>query len=382
MAKLWTPPPTFVANKRLRVGQVNTYGRDNLSVLRNPAVCLAEFFGAGTADELKVPAAQWFAIPLNQERRDSAALHNNESNVTRITVPPASAGLWFWSGVASLTSDTTATWPDGLSRHLGIRRNGRNGAGEKAHNGGGDLVGIASRFPSSFGFEGMTVSALARMAPNDFMELVVYTDASVDYHVTNFSGFSPELRGVFLTEFREGYTPVWHGLATESSGGVLTAGYCNDQLRDNAGWLRYRPAALMTHTLAQSIPNNAWTSLSLNTTLGQNGTWDGTANTLTVPSGMGGLYLISLSASIDAVTGGDDRRAGVILNNTNRVLVENFSGFSSSQAAFNCGTTRLVRLAGGDTLKAQAFQNSGSAQNTRLDTDAPMVTLGACWMAP
>jgi hypothetical protein len=273
--------------------------------------------------------------------------------------------MWFISGHAEMWGGGVAS--DGVSRHIGLRLNGDR------------KIAIESKFSDAFSDDALSVAAVYPLGEGDYVELVCFHDSTKEFFAVNNRGLSPELRGQFLTEMLPGSTPAWKGLHTWATGDVLTAAHLNDQLRDNAGFLRYRPAAALAHSDSQNITSGAWQTMNLDTLLAQNGTWNGTANVLTVPTGMGGLYLIGAALAIDGTTGGTVKAVSVLHNNTNIVLTRNFGGFGANQSWAELSAVRLFRLAAGDTLRLRGFQDTGGTI-TAMGEFLPL--LSCCWMAP
>lgn len=370
MAKLWTPPPTFTAGPKLRVGDVNTYARDNLAVLRERPGAIANYTDiTDRPAALDALAVGWVTVPLNSERRDSGGIHNNEQSISRLTAPAESPGLYLVTGHAQLLYDAPGPGV-GAFRTIGIRANGDH------------LLALDNTFRTLTATQGQTVAVLALLSPREYVELVTFHDSNNKVVVCN-SGdpLSPELRMQFLCEVRPSSTaPTWKGLKTWADDEVLTHGDLNDQLRDNPSFLRYRPMAMLAEIATQAITSGSWNTLNLGTTLAQNGIWNGTANQLTVPAGAGGLYLIAGHGDLNGATGGTVRRLGILHSSGNRILVKSFPGFGAEAAYPKWAVARLFRLAAGDTLKLQMFQDSGG--NVPTENGNTLVGLAACWMAP
>ncbi len=131
--------------------------------------------------------------------------------------------------------------------------------------------------------------------------------------------------------------------------------------------------ARVTHNTAQSLANATFTSVQLNTSeRDTDGFYDPAVPTrLTVPSGLGGEYLLSAQVEFAANATGR-RELGIRVNGTTTVVSDIRAGLSV--------ITRLmvhtqVRLNAGSYLEVRAFQDSGGALNINSNTTSPRLAI-------
>ncbi len=140
----------------------------------------------------------------------------------------------------------------------------------------------------------------------------------------------------------------------------------------------------VSHDANQSISDNSLTALSFNTEQYDTNAFHDTATNnsrLTVPTGLGGRYLIVGTVEWAANADANERFAGIRLNASSFLT-------SSSQPAINSAsvTTKQVvvaiyELAAGDYVELIVRQQSGGALNALANaTAAP--TLALHWLAP
>lgn len=126
-----------------------------------------------------------------------------------------------------------------------------------------------------------------------------------------------------------------------------------------------------------SIPNNAWTTLNLDTVDADNYNGWNTTSSLYYPQ-VAGWYQAQTLVSFSANTTGD-RGAGVAWSATspNTPGDQILARAANGEAVLQLGT-RLVYCAGGSYIRFMAFQNSGAA----LATYASGVYCTATWLHP
>lgn len=139
-----------------------------------------------------------------------------------------------------------------------------------------------------------------------------------------------------------------------------------------------RPAARAARGTVQAVAHNTLTVISFSAaTFDSAAFWTSAAPTrLTVPAGLGGLYLCGLAVTFANVTGGA-RRAAAIRRNGGTVIAAAEQVPPVSTAGYpQVATTTIYRLAAGDFLDSYAFQDSGGAIDLTANADyAPVLWL-------
>jgi len=123
----------------------------------------------------------------------------------------------------------------------------------------------------------------------------------------------------------------------------------------------------VSSTTGQTVPSGAGTTLSWGTVIQNNmygtSTWNGT--TLTVGSGEGGLWgFFFLSGYAPSSNMGASYMSGFILKNGTAILANDSVPGAVAGDAHNCMVSGFIKLAAGDTVTFQGFQQSGSTQTT------------------
>lgn len=138
-----------------------------------------------------------------------------------------------------------------------------------------------------------------------------------------------------------GGVPAWHAPAMEN-----IAGYCTS----------------LTNSGTISASDSTWTSLTWDTEASDDaGLHSTVTNTqrITIPAGMGGVYLLNVICQFAANATGL-RSLRFILNGS--TVFGEVGGWNSANA-LQMSLTRVVRLAAGDFVVAQAYQTSGGNLN-------------------
>lgn len=169
-------------------------------------------------------------------------------------------------------------------------------------------------------------------------------------------------------------------LRTWTPGEIVTAAMLNGNVRDAVGFVLAPPAAVLRSTAAQSIPNNSWTSLTMNTEDVDN---DGGHSTVTNPS-----RYTAQTAGWWRVNGGTMTFAG---NNTgtrgtrltvNGVAVAASRNLVVASAAIAVSVPLVgieVYLDVGQYMEMQAFQDVSTPAGAALSTLATPVELQSGW---
>lgn len=124
-----------------------------------------------------IATATWTALQFDNERFDTNAIHDNVTNNTRLTAKVA--GVYsIWGGVA---------WAPGASssRYVQIMKNGAT------------TIAIVRAFAVHVAFF-ETISAIAYLAINDYVELCVYQDTGGNLDVSHANEYSPEFAMAYL----------------------------------------------------------------------------------------------------------------------------------------------------------------------------------------
>jgi hypothetical protein len=127
------------------------------------------------------------------------------------------------------------------------------------------------------------------------------------------------------------------------------------------------PSCRAERGAVQAIASGVWTAIDFDAE-----TWDTStffaapSKVMTIPAGLGGLYLINYSFRIDANATGQ-RQASVALNDSTDTTTGQIDRRSNptnpAGAAPILGGTTLARLNAGDTVSLKVFQDSGVSLN-------------------
>lgn len=166
---------------------------------------------------------------------------------------------------------------------------------------------------------------------------------------------------------------------TAATGNFLTASLWNAQVRDGVGYLMSPPTFRAHSEVAQSLGDNLWVTLNLETEEFDNyGGHSTSTNTGRYTCQVAGTYMVSgIAAFVANATGPRGCRLlknGVAYNGT----FVKMSGFGTGSNAL--GTTALIPLAVGDYVEIQGFQNSGVALNTSATSGDVAPSLSCLWV--
>lgn len=158
------------------------------------------------------------------------------------------------------------------------------------------------------------------------------------------------------------------------SDGIALSSEQNAYVRDPLLFLFSRPAAELRQSVAQSIPNTTWTSITfdvedLDSDPAGTGGHSTSSNTSRYVALYAGWYRVGGGVEF-AVNATGQRGAAWAVNGT---LVSANRTFISATAAVGMGVparTKLVFLNVGDYVELQAYQNSGGALNTFVTAEA------------
>lgn len=148
-----------------------------------------------------------------------------------------------------------------------------------------------------------------------------------------------------------------------TTGEVVTASTLNTYVKDNLAWLADPPRFRATNSANQSIPDSAWTSLTLDTERYDVGPMHSTVTNTsrgTVPSGGAGTYSVSGEAELQAA-GSGLMIAGLWLNGT--TIIADFGLDPTATTNFHAMLLCEYKLAVSDYAELRVFQGSGGALN-------------------
>lgn len=154
--------------------------------------------------------------------------------------------------------------------------------------------------------------------------------------------------------------------ATYTVGQKLTAASLNSIVTDLTYGFNGKPLAILTQTVAQSIPASAWTAITLDsTTLDRDGGHSNSTNNSRYTCQTAGYYTIfALGSFATSVTTGR-RLIGIRQNNTGTAApsaVRNDSVWVGNPQSISCSC--LIYLAVGDWVEVLLYQDTGGAVNT------------------
>lgn len=147
-----------------------------------------------------------------------------------------------------------------------------------------------------------------------------------------------------------------------------TGAYFNS-LRDALNFLVNVPAAYLTQTAVQSVPNATWTALAFDgSVIDSYGGHSNSTNNTRYTEQVAGWYMVFGCASF-ATNGTGNRGCSVAKNGTRVMGAAGFFGPVSGNPATVPSPPTIVFLNVGDYLEVQGYQVSGGALNTNSNTD-------------
>lgn len=159
-------------------------------------------------------------------------------------------------------------------------------------------------------------------------------------------------------------------------GAVATATANKIALRDSKGQVvGFVPSARVTHSLAQSIPHNSWTSLSFDSeTIDNDAIHDLVTNNSRLTCKTPGKYVIGGSVAW-AVNSTGARGVRLLLNGTTPIAMV-YDGADTAAPDKVQGIITLYNLNANDYVELQVFQNSGGSLNAANGASFFMVKVG------
>lgn len=172
---------------------------------------------------------------------------------------------------------------------------------------------------------------------------------------------------------------------TESPSNFLTGALWNAQVKATMDWLLGSAANGVPRFRgyqgsAQSLADNTWTSLTLDTEAYDSDNGHSTStNTSRYTVQVAGTYVITGSASFAANATGN--RAGRITVNGTAIpgsFVKTLAATASHSSAVQCAAQAVCSV--GDYIEIQGLQTSGAALNTSAGTDVAC-SMGVWWIS-
>lgn len=164
----YTTPSTISTAQLVTASLMNTEWVENIKFLANPPACRV----TSTATP-SLANTTWTALAFASEEFDTDSMHSTSVNTGRITIN--TAGVYVVSASVGIGQNATG------GRAVGIRK---NGAGSSGPSFGGNLVqGVGSAHPTY-----LTVSTVVKLAPADWIEVVVFQASGGSLAMVNSDG--------------------------------------------------------------------------------------------------------------------------------------------------------------------------------------------------
>ena len=167
---------------------------------------------------------------------------------------------------------------------------------------------------------------------------------------------------------------------TEAPGQLITGALWNTQIRDSLNFLLNPPVAVIQATGAQSIPNNAYTAITLGSTVVDSyGGFNAANSSYKAP--VSGFYLCTGAIPYVSNTTGTRNCMMKVNGSTNPA-----NGTLIAAAAVGGGTrtmttvTDLVYLNTNDYVQLYGAQSSGGALNTDYTASVVVASLQVMWI--
>lgn len=176
----WTTPRTWVAGEKPSAATWNTHLRDNLSHLANKATCRAYRSAVQSAGNNATTV-----VTFDQERWDTATMHDTSTNNDRITVPAGWGGLYIVTFSFELAAAADYTHVRG-----GIRL---NGSSILAYTNTGSLIDNTAS-PS------VTVTTHWKANVGDYFQALVFQEnaAAAARNILSTANLSPEFMATWV----------------------------------------------------------------------------------------------------------------------------------------------------------------------------------------
>jgi hypothetical protein len=155
---------------------------------------------------------------------------------------------------------------------------------------------------------------------------------------------------------------------TFGPGETETGGFLNSQ-RDGLNFLLNVPAAYLTQSTLQSVPNATWTAVNFDaSTFDSYGGHSNSTNNTRYTAQVAGWYMVFGCGSI-ATNATGQRGTAAAKNGTRIQGAAGFYGAVAGNASVSPSPPTIVFLAAGDYIEIQVYQSSGGALNTAVGVD-------------
>lgn len=160
---------------------------------------------------------------------------------------------------------------------------------------------------------------------------------------------------------------------------VVDASMMNSNVRDMGNYVLGPPHTFIRQTVAQSLTSSTWTAITFDTEeVDSDGGHSTVTNTSRYTGQTAGWYFVAGLASFAANATGTRR----IRFNLNGAAMNASEATTSAQGvgATGIGVTRMVYLNVGDYIEVFAYQSSGGALNTSVNTESQS-QLSVLWIS-
>lgn len=131
-----------------------------------------------------------------------------------------------------------------------------------------------------------------------------------------------------------------------------------------------RPSWKLSRSVAFSVPNGVETAVAWDVEdIDTDGFHSGSGTTITVPAGLGGLYLVAYTIRMSSNSSGSSRSGRMSQAGSN--FWGNDSAVPASEPEPTLHGSTLIRLSVAGTLDVRLFQNSGASLGTSSNAAAP-----------
>jgi len=157
---------------------------------------------------------------------------------------------------------------------------------------------------------------------------------------------------------------------TETPGASVASSVWNSQVRDGFGFLIAPPVFVGTQTTTQSLANNTWAALNLNTE--QVDSYNGhstSTNNSRYTAQVGGYYTV---AGVAVFAAGSISIRGARIHVNGSVVQGSAQMFAPPSTSNLCGVatpTRVVYLNSGDYVEVAGYQLTGGSLSTGVASD-------------
>lgn len=153
------------------------------------------------------------------------------------------------------------------------------------------------------------------------------------------------------------------------AGEYPTAAEFNQDIRDNISFLANPPACRAYHNAAQSIPNNADTTVAFNSERFDTATMHDTVTNnsrITIP--IAGLYLLTFTGEFVAAADYQTHYAFFMLNGTTPIGVGTAGAVTTAGPGCLVGASAVYKFAAGNYVEVKVRQNNSAAAARNLNS--------------